>query len=269
MKKTVTRFLLLLGGVFLVSGCTVLVDDTEVMDTIQTAAMNNQRLENGRFEFLLETDAAGEEKNIHQKTGGSFVKKTDGSYDWYYFTHFPGKYQLISSELVEKNRKQYQKVVVDPLEKAEWEPVSVPLRSFEGTMDALFEPQLKKSEIDAIAVNEEETGMVYLLTMNASYVERMKMEHINELKRLMKTLEKSETEAWMIENMEKQVEQMEETDYENFVITYVVDENECLSNVRYASSVTMPEGNSVRFEKSHSLVEYNVSNPSTLLPSIP
>lgn len=72
----------------------------------------------------------------------------------------------------------------------------------------------------------------------------------------------------MIQSTWDQIEQIKETTYNDFVNTYVVDEEGHGVSIENKPKVTNLDGVSYTNIENHGLTEYNVEDPKNLIPKV-
>lgn len=266
MKRRKNIFIVLLF--LLLVGCTRAVNATEVIQLIQQAAENNQQLENGTFETLLSKITDDDEaENSYQKMGGSFVKNAKETLDWHFVTYFPGKNELISYELIDKGKGQFQKVIEDPLEFNSWMPVEQPLLTANHFTILLSAPEIVETQIADIDVEMDENCTRYQLNMSEEFATQRQQTEIAHLQEGINGLKRNKTGGKHVHHFETYLEQIQAVDYLDVAITYEIDANNILTKVEYVSRVQHEDGNRFTLLSTFSLMDYNIPNAANLFPN--
>lgn len=263
MKKTIVTTIFVLSSMLVLSGCDGSTSTTSVVESIGNAAQKNAELDNARFETLFSMDSDAEP--LDQSSEGAFVKKAESDYEWYQKTSFDG---TNATEAAQIGGKQYQKISVPGQAETQWVEVSSTGFALQELLRALFENEIVEAEIAESQVEETGGSKGYTLTMNDAYAERIKAENVEAIQQNIDELKQNDEEALVIEEMETQLQEIEETNYQDVTITYEINEEDFLTVVHYESTVVPPDGESYTLITSFSLTEYNLSDTEDLLPQI-
>ena len=264
MKKTMVATVSFLSSILVLSGCGSSTSSTmSIVQSIESAAEKNAELDNARFETLFSTKGGPEQ--INQTSAGSFVKKTDSDYDWHQKTSFVGEN---TAEVTQINGKQYQKIRLTGQEEAPWVETSSTGFPLQDLLDPLFENDLVESEITESQVEEQEEGMSYKLILSDTYADRLKARNVEEIQRSIDELKQENEEATVIQELETQLQEIKNTDYQDLTITYEINDEDFLTVVHSESTVVPSTGESYTFVTRFSLTEYNLSDTDNLLPQI-
>lgn len=263
MKKLIVTTIFFLSGMLLLSGCGGSTSTSSVVESIGNAAQKNAELDNARFEtrYSLDSDA----EPFDQSSEGAFVKKADSEYDWYQKTFFD---ETNTTETAQIGGKRYQKISVPGQSETQWVEVSSTGFVLQELLRSLFENELVEAEIADSKVEDIGSRKEYVLIMNDAYVERIKAENVEELQQNIDELKQDNEEAQVIEGIETLLQEIEETNYQGVAITYEINEEGFLSDVRYESIVVPPTGEAYILITSFSLTEYSLNDTEDLLPQI-
>lgn len=113
----------------------------------------------------------------------------------------------------------------------------------------------------------EEGGKYYQITLTEAYTENFKAETIQELEELIAELEEAGDETGYIEMLERQIENIESTEYTDPEIELMIDEEGYLVNYVTQYTFTAPDAESVTVTIEFEITAYNLEDTSSLLPS--
>ena len=264
MKKTMVATVSFLSSILVLSGCGSSTSSTmSIVQSIESAAEKNAELDNARFEILFSTKGGPEQ--INQTSEGSFLKKTDSDYDWHQKTSFVGEN---TAEVTQINGKQYQKIRLTGQEEAPWVETSSTWFPLQDLLDPLFENDLVEFEITESQVEEQEEGTSYKLILSDTYADRLKARNVEEIQRSIGELKQENEEVTVIQELETQLQEIKNTDYQDLTITYEINDEDFLTVVHSESTVVPSTGESYTFVTRFSLTEYNLSDTDNLLPQI-
>ena len=263
MKKPMVTTIFFLSSMLVLSGCGGSTSTTSVVESIGNAAQKNAELDNARFETLFSMDSDAEP--LDQSSEGAFVKKAESDYEWYQKTSFDG---TNTTEIAQIDGKQYHKISVPGQAETQWVEVSSTGFALQDLLRSLFENELVEADIAESQVEEQGDSKEYTLTMSDAYAERIKAENVEAIQQNIDELKQNNEEALVIEGMETQLQEIEETNYQDVTITYEINEAGFLTAAHYESTVVPPTGESYTMVSSFSLTEYNLSDTGDLLPQI-
>ena len=91
---------------------------------------------------------------------------------------------------------------------------------------------------------------------------------MEEIQRSIDELKQENEEATVIQELETQLQEIKNTDYQDLTITYEINDEDFLTVVHSESTVVPSTGESYTFVTRFSLTEYNLSDMDNLLPQI-
>ncbi|MDB6354486.1 hypothetical protein PH235_13055 [Trichococcus sp. K1Tr] len=263
MKKPIVTTLFFLSSMMVLSGCGGSISTTSVVESIENAAQKNAELDNARFETRYSMDSDAEP--FDQSSEGVFVKTAESDYDWYQKTSFDG---TNATEAAQIDGKQYQKISVPGQAETQWVGVYSTGFALQDLLRSLFENEIVEADIAESQVEDEGISEEYTLTMSDAYAERIKEENVEAIQQNSDELKQNDEEALVIEEIETRLQEIKETNYQDVIITYEINEEGFLTAAHYESTVVPPTGEPYTVVTSFSLTEYNLDDTGDLLPQI-
>lgn len=255
MKKYIITFLLL----FLV-GCSN--QNEEAVEIIEQSIENNQTLENGTFE-VVQTFVTDEE-TVEEETLGSFINKGEDNSNWHTINRVESWAEGEHAEYLQVDGTRYQKVPGV----SEWEEAHEELTNFPDVMKPLVNGE-ELENVKSIEIEEAGDRTQYIVTLNDEAGKQIVEENVEAMEENIEYMrEELESPEEVIAMMEREVEDMKETDYTDIIFTYVVDQAGHVVEIHNEYTVSSPTKTTLEANVKLFLTDYNLTSTDGLIPEV-
>ena len=250
-------------SIIFLAGCSLTDSSTNKIEIIENAATKNAELTSARFETSLSREHRGDQYT--ETSEGTFIKRADGTYDWYQKNVFNDEQSV---EMTQVDGKEYVKVSNGEKSESPWGESETLQTSLSDDLRSLFEINLVEADIDEVSVHTESDKTRYTINTTTNYPERIKSETLQALQKRLEALKQENTQKEFIQGMEAQIQLIEETQYLDNILTYEIDKEGFLTDFTYKATVFQNNDELFDFINSMSVTEYNLKDTRLLIPSI-
>lgn len=235
----------------------------ELKPLVQTAVKKNRTLDNGQFTVLSIIENT--EERIEDTSTGVFIKKNDGTYNWYYQNY--AEDGSLNSEYLSLNGQQYQRFLDSQAQQSEWQPMDTKM-TVDDIINSLFNfDDFNFSDAD-IETTREAGSTVYLVAMNGTYAEMIKKVSVSALEQTLTTYEETGTDQETLTAINNEMKEIQQTEYSSDFITYEINDAGYLVKITISVTLTPPGGEPQTITDETILNDYNVENEENLLPAL-
>lgn len=255
MKKYITAFLLL----FLV-GCSNQND--EAVEIIEQSIEKNQNLENGTFEVVqvFVTD----DGTVEEETRGSFINKGEDNSEWHTINRVESWAEGEQAEYLQADGTRYQKFPGVN----EWEETHEELTNFPDAMKPLVNDE-ELENVKSIEMEEAGDRTKYIVTLNDKAGKQIVEENVEAMEENIEYMkEELESPEEVIAMMEREVDDMKETDYTDIIFSYVVDQAGHMVEIHNEYTISSPTKSTLEANVKLYLTDYNLSSTDGLIPEL-